>query len=107
MPEVGQPRVGPFDRPAHPERNALAAPSPGGVVRPSLGADEVVDPPVVANLVANRQLVVAAVEVQGLDLDEQTAAVEPVECRFQQDAVVAVRSGGLPAQRDAVAVGDE
>ena len=56
---------------------------------------------------ADDAVVVAAVEVQRLDVGEQATFGGGGEGGFEQDAVVAVGAVGGPADGDAVAVGEQ
>lgn len=100
--EVRQPRVCAFDGPAHAERHVDFDLAFAGFAL--LRDDQIVE----ADLGAQRSddvVVVAAVEVHGVDVVEQSAGVDGVEGRLEKDAVVAVRSGDFPADRDPGPVG--
>lgn len=100
--EVRQPAVGPLHGPTHPEwdrqllvgRATLALPRAHHVIEAQVCAERSGD-----------AVVVAAVEVQGLDVNQEPAAIDRVKGGLQQDAVVAVRSALFPADRDSVSVG--
>src|SRR5690606_22635329 len=102
--EVRQPRVGPFDRPAHAERHELLG--GGGAAGSDLGAHEVVDA-VVGNEAAYDTGVVAAVEVQGLALHECYSLSGGGQGGGDEYAVVPVGAIGGPADGDAVPVGEQ
>ena len=99
--EVRQPRVGAFDGPSHPEWGGGFV--LGGAAWSSAGADDVVDAPV-GGAGPDGAAVIAAVEVQGLDVGEQAAVGCRVEGGGEQNLVVAVGAVGAPTHRDAGAV---
>ena len=99
---VAQPRVGAFDHPAQPEPHRLGRGGGAG-----LGAEldvEIVEA-ATGELGADLGVVVAPVEVQGLDLLEQACPRQVLEGGVEQFDVVAVRSVEGPADRDAVGIG--
>lgn len=99
---VREPRVGALDGPSHSEgdgfrfrRGALFAFACTDQVVDTGASDE--DP--------DRLVVVASVEVQRLDVSNESTVGNGVEGRFEQDHVVTVRPVNGPPDRDAVPVG--
>ena len=70
------------------------------------GADDVADA-VLSAVFTNGRTVVAAVEMERLDVEEKAARLGGVEGRCEQNGVVVVRTVGRPTDRDAPSVGDE
>ena len=100
---VRQPTVGVFDGPAHPEWNRKF--ERGGARRPLLRTDQIFDP-VLGNTVADAAVVLAAIEMQRLDINDQAALLSCGEGRFEQDHVVAVRAVDCPPEWHTGPVGE-
>lgn len=102
--KVREPRVGPLDWPSWPDRCVdWWSLSPPFVV-PSLAcADHVVEPECMTRG-PDPCAVVATVEVERLDVDEQASFRRRVQCRGEKDVVVAVGTVGRPADRNARSV---
>ena len=77
---VRQPAVGPLDGPTHAERDGELHLARAGLAAPA-GDDQVVDAEVGAQL-AGDAVVVAAVEMERLDVEVQSAALDRVEGGF-------------------------
>src|SRR5215211_6486224 len=98
---VGPPRVGGLDDPSHAEAQRLALDA--RELRASALDVEIVEP-VPAQLPADDGVVVAAVEVQGVDVAEQTSGGHGLQGGHEQGDVVAVGGGDGPAEGYAVAL---
>ena len=97
---VRQPGVGGFDDPAQPERDGL-----GSVIAGLAAAlDDVIVETGSAELASDLGVVVAAVEMDGVDLVEPAVRGDGIDGGLQQADVVAVRAVDRPAERDAVTV---
>ena len=106
--EVGEPAVRPLDWPAQPEGDGQLRRLHSGALELATltGADDVADA-VLSAVFTNGRTVVAAVEMERLDVEEKAARLGGVEGRGEQNGVVAVRTAGRPTDRDAPSVGDE
>ena len=100
LPEFRQPRVGGFDDLSQPERDeSLAFPwlACGGL-------DVDIEQVAFDHPTSNAVVVVAAIEMDRVDIDQQAVSVDRVQGGFEEFDVVAVRAVERPADRDAVSV---
>lgn len=97
---VRQPRVRRFDDPPLPEPHRLVLAWFFGAAALDVEIVEAEG----CEARAYDRVVVAAVEVQRLDVAEQAGGVDGLDGRLQQADVVAVRAVDRPADRDAVTV---
>ena len=105
-PIVREPGVSALDRPSHPEGDDFGSVhNPSFCAVPSiLGTNHVVDV-ALGTQSTNSSTVVAAIEVQSLDLTEQSTHVGCVESRRKENCVVTVGPVGGPTDRYALTVG--
>ena len=105
LPEVGQPRVGPLDRPAESHRLVLLHPARRAAL--ALFGDHRVGDVALGQTLERGLRVVAAVEPERLDLLEETHSVRVVEGRCEHHRVVAVGTVDGDTDGDAIAVRED